>query len=45
MKGKKKWLTVGALLAVTLAEVLASAGVIPPVLGPVVRELGDALVA
>ena len=43
MKGKKKWLAIGALLAVTLGEALASIGVLPPVVGPVLRAAVEAL--
>ena len=43
MKGKKKWLILAAVTLGTVAETLASQGVLPPVVGPFVALLAQAL--
>lgn len=45
MKGKKKWLTVIALVAVAGGQALATAGVVPPVIGNLLAALGGVLQA
>lgn len=41
MKGKKKWLTIGVLMAVAAAQTLATAGVVPPLVGELLLALGQ----
>lgn len=43
MKGNKKWLTLGVVLAVTAAESLVSLGLVKPVAGSLVRGLAELL--
>lgn len=43
MKGKKKWLTVTVVALLGGAQALATAGVIPPVLGDLLQVVGGLL--
>ena len=43
MKGRIKWLTLGAAIAVTVAETLVSSGVLSPVGGSLARAVLAAL--
>ena len=43
MKGKTKWLIVVALAIPTAAQILAKAGIVPPLVGPLAAAISEAL--